>query len=382
MNRKRRRIFVFLLSLLLLVTFNVQNAFAYVITATRPIVNTFDAQEMAENDLFIIKKVEHPFGENYTLPHITFDFAVEAGSYYAGYTFTTTAGSVTADENGTFVVSVAIGSKVGISGLEAGTTVKVTELQSQNDGFEPKDGKTAMELVIAETQTAVAEFVNVYTPTPVTGADIDITGKKELVGRDWQNDDKFSFVLWRQDGDFVSIGTAVAVNAAFDFGDIMAKENYSAAGTYTYRITETAGNKSGMHYDTQISTFTVTVSDKDMDGYLEIEEVSGSNASVSRTDGRYNVSVTFTNTYTPPATPSEPVPPSAPDTPEPDTPVNTPIPDTPEPPQPVPENGTSPDTSDDSYMYFWLMLCALSGILLLFAAGYEQYRKLHRYSGK
>lgn len=137
-------------------------------------------------------------------------------------------------------------------------------------------------------------FTNKYTPEPavISGTE-NLTVTKELTGRDWQDDDVFTFTLSGGDettmsaissGNIVmpekttiSIGNTAGHQASF--GDITFKKT----GTYTFSIKESAGTLGGMTYDTAEHKVTVTVTD-DTVGHL-LAEVSG------------DTNPTFRNTY-------------------------------------------------------------------------------------
>ena len=147
------------------------------------------------------------------------------------------------------------------------------------------DGTLKAEHVLKGDATA-ATFKNTYSVTPLeTEVDFDLS--KAIDGRDWTDADKFSFTITAAEGTplpdpaTVTVGTHDAKDgiAAVKFGKI----RYTAAGTYTYEISENAGNAAGMTYDEHVATAEVTVTE-DGEGKLTANVTKKEN-------GR------FTNTY-------------------------------------------------------------------------------------
>ncbi len=292
------------LSLCVTLSATVQSTFGFLTTRSQQIENTFQPQQLVEGDLILLKTIEHPFGENYRVPeNLSFDFKVELGSHYALTTLETTEGTVITDENGTLLVSLQPDAPIGINGIDEGTEVTVTELAAMPKGFAPKDELTQTVTVSPDGNTT-AEFVNVYTPAPVRPM-ITVGGTKILAGRDWQPDDRFTFLLEQQVGDdrvLLDVDT-ITEETAFGFDAAMQSLSFDTAGEYVFYISELDGSLADMTYDAAVYDFTVTVADADMDGSLEIASVTSENAAVTENEiaGSYDVSVSFTNAYTAPA---------------------------------------------------------------------------------
>ncbi len=308
-NRIFRRL-ALLFSVLLLLTSTVNTTFCFIVTKTGSIVNTFVPLYGAVGNLLLGKSVQHPLGEDYVIPeHISFDFQVHLGAFYANSTVKTTAGDVTADENGMIAVSVKPGQPLAIEGIDAGTKISVTELQKDGDGFTVKDNIATQEATVLQSINAAVEFVNIYTPKAVQPVNVTVTGTKILEGRQWQDGDTFSFTLEQriEAGNWQTLGTRTvafdkdnAVFNTFDFSDTLQILTFDKVGNYTFRMTEVIGDLEDVDYDKSINTFTVKVTDTDMDGKLEIGAVTaGQNAKVTQENGMHNVSVTFNNTYIP-----------------------------------------------------------------------------------
>lgn len=107
----------------------------------------------------------------------------------------------------------------------------------------------------AYTDTGVV-FVNTYAPLET---EIVLAAEKELTGRNLK-DGEFSFVV--KQGDTVVSTATNAADGSISFRPI----TYTAAGTYTYTITEVNGGLKGVEYDT--ASFNVTVNVVDQNGKL------------------------------------------------------------------------------------------------------------------
>lgn len=308
-NKIVRRV-ALVISFLMLLTSTVNTTYGYIVTKTDSVINTFTPLEGDDNGFIIIKNVEHPFGEAYTIPdHIAFDFQVDLGTAYGNTAVQTSAGTMVANENGMIIVPVKPGKSLSVSDIAPGTKVTVTELQKDGSGFAVKDGVATKEIMIAADGNAVIDFVNLYTPGSAKPATIKVVGKKILSGRDWQAGDEFSFTLEQRksDGSWLTLGTKTVAydkgNANFNhfnFNDIFHTLTFDKVGTYSFRMTEVIGNLENIDYDKSINTFTLVVTDADMDGALEINTVTAAqNATVIEESGVHTVFVTFNNAFVP-----------------------------------------------------------------------------------
>lgn len=160
---------------------------------------------------------------------------------------------------------------------------------------DPGDGKLAAAVSYSNGKNA-AIFTNNYKPEEVIiGGDGEdaVSGlevQKIFVGRDWTDDDTFTFTLTAVTKDApmpadntVTIGKPATGNAnnAF-FGEM----TYTEVGEYVYTITEKKGSLGGVSYSEDVVTVTVTITDPG-DGKLE--------AQVSYDNGKD--AAAFTNTY-------------------------------------------------------------------------------------
>lgn len=313
-NSQYLRCVMLLLSLALVGIVLTGPTFAYIVTQTSSLINTFISGLTPEGGIIIRKTVEHPFGEAYSIPeHIDFDFRVELGEEYAGKTVSTTQGSQTADSNGNIIVTVKPGESVGIREITAGVSVTVTELV-RSPGFTVADGTISKTVTVIAGEDTTVRFVNTYTPAPVPDVDLEVTGVKNLEGRPWQEGDTFTFrleyrYLGEENSQWTQLGTAsvtydptVEGFNCFDLTQLVRSVEYTQIGTYSFRVSEVEGSIGGITYDELVSYFDVQVSDVDMDGYLELSQVTGTaGVEVIWDDARatYCVTVTFSNHYAP-----------------------------------------------------------------------------------
>lgn len=311
-----RRIAI-LLSVVSLLVSTVNTTYAYVVTSAGPLVNIFKPQDVKVSGLALEKKVEHPLGLDYKIPdHISFDFKIELGDYYANTKLETTAGQMKTDEKGNLTVAVRPGRSLGIEGIDEGTIVKITEDNTNHKGFAVKGEATQTVKAGADGNVEVS-FTNIYTPASVTPENVVVKGTKVLEGRDWKEGDTFSFKLEQQVGDkWNELGKKTITYDAnkkdyntFEFTDIIKNLSFDKVGIYEFRISEVVGSLENVDYDKTINRFTIKVTDVDMDGQLEVNAVTGyGNSKVTEKDDIHMLVVTFNNKYVAPVIPDpEPI---------------------------------------------------------------------------
>ncbi len=308
---RMRRFSVFLITLVVLLTLCVQSAFGLIITGGEPVVNTFVPASGELGSLVIRKAVEHPFGAGYAIPEtVAFPFQAELGAYYANTSVTTSAGALKANEQGVITFSVRPNAAFEIQGLEDGAVVTVTELQTV-DGFAVKE-TASRQVTVSHSGVVTVDFINVYTPAAATTEGVMLTVNKTLSGRNWQVGDSFSFLLEQKIGEeWSAVGSQTLTVSSpelqvqgVELTSLLQTLSFPAAGTYSFRITETAGALEGITYDPAVHTVDLLVGDKDMDGKLEVQKVTASEGvTVSASEGRFFVTAPFTNRYTAPVTP-------------------------------------------------------------------------------
>lgn len=129
-------------------------------------------------------------------------------------------------------------------------------------------------------ETNVVSFANKYRAQNVSFDTATAQLNKILQGRDWIENDSFDFTITardgapmpKRDGNEVSSATVKSPNSkdgdsvSFDFGQIeftsdMVKDAPGHKRTFTYEVTETAGNLPGIQYSDNKAVIEVTVSD-------------------------------------------------------------------------------------------------------------------------
>ena len=321
-----------LLSVAILLTLVLGGTLAFVITRTPSLYNTFVSGVDPTGDLVIRKNVIHPFGDTYTVPEeLSFGFTVDLGAKYAGKTLVTSQGKVTADTNGVITLSVGAGEAVRVQELLVGTSVTVTE--GEKTGF-TTGGENPRSLTVARGENETV-FDNTYAPAPADATLLAVAGTKYIDGRPWQAGDSFTFQLeYKRAGDaqWQSLGTAAVTYEQiqiqdpefpddpekliwvdkpdfdkFNFTDLVQSLSYDAAGTYSFRVSEVEGTIGGMGYDSVVSYFDVLIGDRDMDGALEVQDVTGYQNAVAtyeQTANKFTVEISVRNTYAPEGTAS------------------------------------------------------------------------------
>lgn len=158
-------------------------------------------------------------------------------------------------------VTLKHGGEIVISNLPEGASYTLTERAENN--YTPDEAEKSG--TIAADTTAEAAFVNTYDVTAFAGVPAEFTLTKVLEGKDWTENDSFTFTLAAEnnapmpaDGTVMVDSTMQTDNRAkFNFGAI----SYTSAGTYKYTVTETEGNNPGIDYADNVAEITVTVTD-------------------------------------------------------------------------------------------------------------------------
>ncbi len=285
----------FVIAFLFVMVNSIEVVKAYIIDDTAPVVGIFIPEDVPTNDLVINKSIEHNMGSDYEVPNISFDFEVNFGKYYSNYTFNTSNGKVKANKNGVINVKVNSNSKITIKDIDVGTNVKITEKQNK-PGFTVK-GNATKNVTITKGDAVNVYYTNVYEFKGITGKSINVNGKANLTGYENQEDNiEFNIVLEQldKDGNWVKLGTKTTNEGNFNFNNEMNNVMFDNVGTYVFRVSEVKGDNTNITYDSTINYFTVEITDKNMDGYLEIDKITGTN---NATVSGNNVYVTFNNSY-------------------------------------------------------------------------------------
>lgn len=211
--------------------------------------------------------------------------------------------------NGMFMFGLKHNESLELFGLPEGTIVTVVEEASSiTDGFNATyydDGVLGDgEVLIEANETSSVIVINSYR---AESAELNLNVKAEKIYinqhdepvTDWQGEG-FDFVLEiRKDGAWHTVDTVTATQneraKVFDLSSV----DFPTVGAYSFRVLEVKGNNGKILYSAVYHTFTVTVTDEDMNGKLEITKVHSEHADKDfekNPAGNYEVNVSFTNT--------------------------------------------------------------------------------------
>ena len=275
-------------------------------------------------NLLITKNVTHPFGTSYQVPD-THVFTVKVAlantrsDLVSNKTFTIVKNnglsSITTDANGQFTIELKKDETVTIRDIPEDTTYSVTETNLPSGFSLDTASSQALTGVIDSKVNAHATLVNDYEPQAVSPEDNQVVIEiiKELTGRAWKDTDTFYFEIFEMVPEASRIRYDRLEEIAITNQDIsknsgyaelfdLTDEVYTEIGTYNYYITEEKGpSDKGISYDVNPRRFSVTVTDTDMDGYLEISNVENVLRTTVTEDpvDVYKVSMTFDNSYAP-----------------------------------------------------------------------------------
>ena len=240
----------------------------------------------------------HPF-TTAEIETVLFDFVVELkkadGTLYSGDVNVIKSGDTALTKltfaNGKATFTLHDNQELTLVNLPEGTTYTITESAKTGFQLESSSGVTG---AIKENTVAYAHFVNKYVASPVS-PEIDVAITKNVVGTGAPSE-TFTFSIeqvtpaknWSQT---ITTATGTA-NATKRLEDL----SFNAVGTYSFlvhEITPTTGKTAGMTYDAKRASFTVVVTDTDMDGQLEwaLSDV------VNATKNGNTVAVAFNNIY-------------------------------------------------------------------------------------
>ena len=239
---------------------------------------------------------------------------------------------LTFNADGTAAIKLQHGQYAVIEGLPVGTSYTVTE-RNPGTGYEPSctvndtpcTGATASGSIEGQdtnpgeigsqvgsqgwAPNQTVGYTNEYTPS----VEASFTIAKDLHGRDWQDDDSFSFLVSLQHGDGSAVtmptdsdgnalGTAahpIEINSSTDghavvYGGI----TFTQKGTYVFEVTEVEGEAENMYYSAARFTVTVTVYGFTAKPTVAVDLTEGDTAEGAFDDG--TDTVTFVNTYVKP----------------------------------------------------------------------------------
>ncbi len=216
----------------------------------------------------------------------------------------------TPDDFATF--SIKASETKALTGLTPGATYVIEEIDIP-DGYAPL--KSSVEVTMPDTAQAVeaVHFTNHYDADAVM-PNLIVSGTKTLDGRDWKQGDSFTFKLQALQGaNWIDLAErTVAYNAAdnydytFDFANDTELKDLAieVAGVHYFRVIEVVptAKLGGVTYDESYRYFRINVTDEDMNGALEIKEVTANAPVTVSSDNsgatvQWQVDADFTNTY-------------------------------------------------------------------------------------
>lgn len=273
----------------------------------------FENSPRGFGSLVVSKSVTHPFNEN-TLPDALLQKQFKVKVEFSGNAddlsiISAPTGITSADGNKTFEFTLKTSSGVLFTNIPEGVTYAVTETEIPQ-GFTLTTSANELTGSIAKDTQSTAALVNNYAPAPVSPA-ITLTGSKTLKGTDW-TEGEYTVALQSVNmggTDHVNIGSPVIIGTmkpdsrtyTFDMSGIALDKT----GTYSYIVYEVepedsaAGKPQNIAYDKSFGIFSVTVTDNDADGVLEISDVVAhrDSADLTQSANGYVIKKDFTNVY-------------------------------------------------------------------------------------
>ena len=268
---------------------------------------------MSYGDLIVSKDVTHPFDtvpDALTQKQFTIQVTL-SGADVAGKTFQATGAgvaSVTTNENGVFEVQLRDGESVTVKGLPEGTAYTVTEILTSADaGYSMDDANSILSGTIDAAAPALGHVVNLYDPAQADET-LVFTGTKTLTNEqnfsyDWTGK-SFTFKLESYDpatGVYTQIGQSVDVTTnggTYTFPAL----TFDTLGTYYYKVSEVIpandAREEGMSYDATTGRVVVHVTDRDVDGKLEVDVRDYTTGqSLTPSNGVYTFTKDFENIF-------------------------------------------------------------------------------------
>lgn len=182
---------------------------------------------------------------------------------------------------------------------DGGNIGKSGKLTGSVQYFKGTLGENAEYTFSAKPESAnIAAFTNTYTTEPATlNGEENLSVTKKLVGREWGNEESFTFEIAVADGSAentplpdsttLTLTNPDGDTATGNFGDI----TYEKPGTYKYEITEVEGSNVISQWDKSIYTVIVKVEDNGT-GKLNIAY-----SSVTKNNGDVDNGIYFENAY-------------------------------------------------------------------------------------
>lgn len=195
--------------------------------------------------------------------------------------------AVTVGDAGEVTFELTAGQTAHLTNIPAGVTYKVTEAATAGYTTTYDNAQSG---TIAFNQTAATTVTNTVVPDAVLNGAENLEVTKNLVGREWQDGDSFSFTLAADPEDEATVkavedGTVVLPDNADDGSVVVSNETqgdpktaafgditFKSEGTYKFIVTENDSDVTGVSKDA--STKHVTVSVTDENGTLEANVVT------------------------------------------------------------------------------------------------------------
>ena len=265
--------------------------------------------------LLVEKDVTHPFG-NETVPEnlVTEEFDITV-------TFNGTADDLasiknskniqSSDGNKTFSFTLTDGTDILFTEVPEGVTYKVTE-SNLPAGYTLVTDAKDLEGTVEKDAQSKALLVNNYSPAPVS-PNITLTGTKTIPDYTWTAGE-FEVALQQisiVDNNATNLGNPIVIGTmkhdgrtySFKMNEGADKITYNQVGRYTYKVYEvepTANTVANIAYDKTYRIFTVVVTDKNADGYLEVSDVillSGNDGLTGNAQSGWTITKDFTNLH-------------------------------------------------------------------------------------
>lgn len=301
---KKIRNILLIISVFVFTFMTINTTIAYLVTEASPLSSIF-VTNVKNGNLSITSSVNHNLGNDYVIPEdIKLNYQIDLGINYANIEIVTTEGVFNTDENGLFNISIKPNNNVIIYDISAGTEVKVTQLNT-TPGFEIVN--PTITKVMSDSEISDIIFESEYKPLPAVVENFTISGEKILEGREWKENDSFTFKLEVQVGsEWIELGRdTITYNsedtdfAKFDLSEYINDLEIPVAAKVKFRMTEVVGDNSTTDCDGSSNYIYIIVGDETMDGKLEVQKVEvAGNITLTETDGKYKVEVSFNNANT------------------------------------------------------------------------------------
>ena len=149
-----------------------------------------------------------------------------------------------------------------VSGYTVAPSVTVTG--ASNTATDPTEAEFTVPTTLPTTgqPDATVAYTNTYTAAPAIG---EIKVKKSFTGRDWTNDDKFTFTIEKAQGSanntpMPAASSVDVTKSDTDYTDTFGAITFNKPGTYIYTVKETPGpDNVGITYDGKSHTVTFEI---------------------------------------------------------------------------------------------------------------------------